>query len=60
MFCESNRRKYLEENAAAVDVKLTPEELAQVENIVPKREWSLARVIRKYPCVMFRDKAFAV
>ncbi len=32
----TKRRKYLEQNAAAVDVKLTPAELAQLEKIVPK------------------------
>ncbi len=31
----TKRRKYLEENAAAVDVKLTPEELRQINEVFP-------------------------
>jgi aryl-alcohol dehydrogenase-like predicted oxidoreductase len=32
----TKRRKYLEENAAAVDVELSPEDLEQIEDAVPK------------------------
>ncbi|ABS27086.1 aldo/keto reductase [Anaeromyxobacter sp. Fw109-5] len=32
----TKRRKYLEENAAAADVRLAPEELARIEAIAPK------------------------
>jgi aryl-alcohol dehydrogenase-like predicted oxidoreductase len=32
----TKRRKYLEENAAAMDVKLTPEDLAEIDAIAPK------------------------
>jgi aryl-alcohol dehydrogenase-like predicted oxidoreductase len=32
----TKRRKYLEENATAIDVTLTPDELQQVEDIFPK------------------------
>jgi aryl-alcohol dehydrogenase-like predicted oxidoreductase len=31
----TKRRSYLEENAAAVDVKLTPEDLARIDEVVP-------------------------
>ncbi len=31
----TKRRKYLEENAAAADIKLTPAEVAELENVVP-------------------------
>lgn len=31
----TKRRKYLEENAAAVEVKLSPEEIAEIESAVP-------------------------
>ena len=32
----TKRRKYLEENAAAVDIELTPDDLARIEEIAPK------------------------
>ncbi|WP_435016744.1 aldo/keto reductase [Tundrisphaera sp. TA3] len=32
----TKRRAYLEENAAAVDIKLTPEELSRIEEIAPR------------------------
>ena len=32
----TKRRQYLEENAAAVDVALTPEELARIDEVAPK------------------------
>jgi aryl-alcohol dehydrogenase-like predicted oxidoreductase len=32
----TKRRKYLEENAAALDVQLTPDDLARIEEIAPK------------------------
>ena len=32
----TKRRQYLEENAAAVDVTLTPEELARIDEVAPK------------------------
>jgi aryl-alcohol dehydrogenase-like predicted oxidoreductase len=31
----TKRRKYLEENAAAVDIRLTPDEVAELEAVVP-------------------------
>jgi aryl-alcohol dehydrogenase-like predicted oxidoreductase len=34
----TKRRKYLEENAAAVDIKLTPTEIAELEAAIPKEE----------------------
>ncbi len=34
----TKRRKYLEENAAAVDIKLSPEEVAELEAAVPQEE----------------------
>lgn len=34
----TKRRKYLEENAAAVDIKLTPSEIAELEAAVPESE----------------------
>jgi aryl-alcohol dehydrogenase-like predicted oxidoreductase len=34
----TKRRKYLEENAAAVDIRLTPEEIAELEAAVPASE----------------------
>lgn len=34
----TKRRKYLEENAAAVDIKLTPDEVAELEAAVPESE----------------------
>ncbi len=33
-----SRRKYLEENAAAVEIKLTPDEVAELEGAVPQSE----------------------
>jgi aryl-alcohol dehydrogenase-like predicted oxidoreductase len=32
----TKRRKYLEENAAATEIKLTPEEVAELEAAVPE------------------------
>jgi aryl-alcohol dehydrogenase-like predicted oxidoreductase len=32
----TKRRRYLEENAAALDVQLTPDDLARIEEIAPK------------------------
>jgi aryl-alcohol dehydrogenase-like predicted oxidoreductase len=34
----TKRRKYLEENAHAVDVRLTPEEVAELEAAIPPDE----------------------
>ncbi len=34
----TKRRKYLEENAAAVEIRLTPEEVAELEAAVPAEE----------------------
>jgi aryl-alcohol dehydrogenase-like predicted oxidoreductase len=34
----TKRRKYLEENAAAVDVRLTPHDIAEIEAAVPQQE----------------------
>ncbi|MDQ1469404.1 MAG: hypothetical protein QOJ99_884 [Bryobacterales bacterium] len=34
----TKRRKYLEENAAAVDIKLSPEEVAELEAAVPQED----------------------
>ena len=34
----TKRRKYLEENAAAVEIKLTPDEMAELEAAVPQEE----------------------
>jgi aryl-alcohol dehydrogenase-like predicted oxidoreductase len=34
----TKRRKYLEENAAAAAIKLTPEEVAELEAAVPQNE----------------------
>jgi len=34
----TKRRKYLEENAAAADIKLTPAEIAELEVAIPKEE----------------------
>ena len=34
----TKRRKYLEENAAAVDIRLTPAEVAELEAAVPEDE----------------------
>jgi aryl-alcohol dehydrogenase-like predicted oxidoreductase len=34
----TKRRKYLEENAAAADIKLTPGEIAEMEAAVPQNE----------------------
>lgn len=34
----TKRRKYLEENAAAADIKLTPVELAELEGAIPQAE----------------------
>lgn len=34
----TKRRKYLEENAAAVEIKLTPDEVAELEAAVPQEE----------------------
>jgi len=34
----TKRRKYLEENAAAADIKLTPAEIAELEAAIPKEE----------------------
>jgi aryl-alcohol dehydrogenase-like predicted oxidoreductase len=34
----TKRRKYLEENAAAVDIKLTPAEVAELDAAVPQSE----------------------
>jgi len=32
----TKRRKYLEENLKAVDLKITPEELSEIEKVAPK------------------------
>ncbi|HEX8243402.1 MAG TPA: aldo/keto reductase, partial [Longimicrobium sp.] len=32
----TKRRKYLEENVAAVEIQLTPDDLARIEEIAPK------------------------
>ena len=34
----TKRRKYLEENAAAADIKLTPAEISEIEAAVPQEE----------------------
>jgi aryl-alcohol dehydrogenase-like predicted oxidoreductase len=34
----TKRRKYLEENAAAADIHLTPKEVAELEAAVPENE----------------------
>ena len=34
----TKRRKYLEENAAAADIKLTPTEIAELESAIPQEE----------------------
>ena len=34
----TKRRKYVEENAAAVDIRLTSEEVAELEAAVPENE----------------------
>lgn len=47
----TKRRKYLEENAAAVDIQLTPAELREIEQVVPKGTASGAR----YPELAMRS-----
>ena len=32
----TKRRRYLEENVAALDVRLTPEELAEIDSLLPR------------------------
>jgi aryl-alcohol dehydrogenase-like predicted oxidoreductase len=32
----TKRRRYLEENLAALDVRLTPEELAEIDSLLPR------------------------
>jgi aryl-alcohol dehydrogenase-like predicted oxidoreductase len=39
----TKRRKYLEENAAAAEIRLTPEEVAELETAVPSEEIAGAR-----------------
>jgi aryl-alcohol dehydrogenase-like predicted oxidoreductase len=34
----TKRRKYLEENAAAAEIRLTPDEVAELEAAVPQEE----------------------
>jgi aryl-alcohol dehydrogenase-like predicted oxidoreductase len=34
----TKRRKYLEENAASADIKLTPSEVAELEAAIPQEE----------------------
>jgi aryl-alcohol dehydrogenase-like predicted oxidoreductase len=46
----TKRRKYLEENVAALDVKLTPEELRRIDKVIPQSAAAGAR----YPEHMMR------
>jgi aryl-alcohol dehydrogenase-like predicted oxidoreductase len=46
----TKRRKYLEENVAALDVKLTPEDLLRINNVIPQSAAAGAR----YPEHMMR------
>ena len=46
----TKRRKYLEENVAALDVKLTPEDLLRINQVIPRS----AAVGARYPEHMMR------